>query len=333
MALVGQFYSVEDASANPSHAPSAMIGGVTPVPLPPWRIVFIAQILPAVQGFHAYATAAGHRPVAVLTTPSAQGRHLSPRNLDFFRQLVEGAPPELDVIVVSEKARLEPLILALDPDLLMVAGFFWRLPPEVLAIPRVGAVNSHPSLLPRHRGPVPFAWAVREGDTELGLTFHRMDEHFDTGAILAQGTVPLGEDDGFPDLAPRLGELSQRLLPVVFERLAAGDPGDPQSEQAATYAGHFGEDYRHVDWGEPAPALHRQVRAWQFAFAEDAGPLATVEGRTLRLIRSHVEPDASGAPGTVLRRKGDELLVACGEGALWLLETEQVEHTEGSIRA
>jgi len=80
-------------------------------------------------------------------------------------------------------------------DLLVVYGFNWKLPAAVLRTPRSGAVNIHSSLLPRYRGPAPVLRAIRNGDAEIGLTVHRMDEQFDTGPILAQqGGIPLDED-------------------------------------------------------------------------------------------------------------------------------------------
>ena len=72
-------------------------------------------------------------------------------------------------------------------------GFPWKIPADALAVPTLGWLNGHPSLLPRHRGPIPVAWAIRDGDEEIGITFHRMDAELDTGAILAQAAQPLGE--------------------------------------------------------------------------------------------------------------------------------------------
>ena len=87
-----------------------------------------------------------------------------------------------------------------------------------------------PGQLPRHRGPIPLAWALREGDGEFGVTWHRMDAELDTGPILAQTTVPIEDDDTtIEQIGPKLTQASFGLLPRVFERLAAGDPGDPQT--------------------------------------------------------------------------------------------------------
>ena len=85
---------------------------------------------------------------------------------------------------------IAPLLASVEPDLVVCMGFPWKIPPDALAVPRLGWLNGHPSLLPRHRGPLPVAWAIREGDEEIGITFHRMDADLDTGPILAQRRYP-----------------------------------------------------------------------------------------------------------------------------------------------
>jgi methionyl-tRNA formyltransferase len=292
----------------------------------PWRIVFLSTVQPAVAGMDTFARASGHQPVAIITSQGPQGRRdeANPQRREFFNRLVWESPPDLDIAIAHDRSRLAPLLAAFDPDLVLCLGFPWRVPPDALAVPRLGIVNGHPSLLPRYRGPSPMAWAVRNGEMELGMSYHRMDEDFDTGGVLAQGSIPLGEDDWITDLQPRLGALSAQLLPRVFERLAAGDPGDPQDIAQASYAGFFEDEYSPVEWSQPAADLHRQVRAWSFMFGYGPGAVAQVDGRTIRIVRSRVERGAEeGVPGEVIRRDGDAVLVRCGEDALWVLETEE----------
>ena len=78
---------------------------------------------------------------------------------------------------------------------MLCAGFPWKLPQEALDVARLGSVNEHPALLPRHRGPIPLAWALRDNDGQFGVTWHRMDAELDTGPILAQTTIPIEDDD------------------------------------------------------------------------------------------------------------------------------------------
>lgn len=277
----------------------------------PWRIVIFSTVAPAVLGFDAILRAAGHEPVAVLAPRLPADA--DPRRREFYNAMVEGAPAGLDLCLVPSKDRLPRLVAAYEPDLGLCMGYPWKLPREVLEIPRLGVLNGHPSLLPRHRGPIPMAWAFREGDAELGLTYHLMDEEFDTGPILAQGSRPIPPDAWFGDLQPLFPELVQELLPKALARLAAGDCGDPQSEGGATYAGLFEADYVHVDWSKPAPEIHTQARAWSVAFAFRAGergPIAELDGERVRLLRTSLT-EVDGA-----RR------VECGDGPLWIVESE-----------
>src|SRR4029078_13619853 len=169
-----------------------------------------------------------------------------------------------------------------EPAIGLCAGYRWLLPPEVLAIPALGVVNSHPALLPRHRGPYPFAWAIREADAELGLTLHLMDETFDTGPVLAQGSRPMPADQRIGSLVTVLQELARELYPAALRRVLAGERGDPQRSEGVTWAGPFGADYAELDNGKTRAELLRQVRAWQVMFDTSVvGPVATIEGRRL----------------------------------------------------
>ncbi|HET6745708.1 MAG TPA: formyltransferase family protein, partial [Candidatus Limnocylindria bacterium] len=226
-------------------------------------------------------------------------------------------PAGLDLLLPATKYAIEPLLRAYDPDLLLCWGFPWKIPLSALQVPRLGSVNCHPALLPRHRGPVPLAWALREGDGQYGVTWHRMDAELDTGAILAQATVPM-EDDDFEIMVvgPRIAPVALGLLPGVLERVAAGDPGDPQPLEGASWAGHFDEDYATVDWTQPARKIHDQVRAWAFTFGLSPvqGPIAELDGQRVRLTRTSLVD-----PG------GDARRVETGDGPIWVLSTEPIE--------
>jgi methionyl-tRNA formyltransferase len=277
------------------------------------RVVIYSMVLPAAAGLEGIARAEGYEPVALIVPRLRNDADEGSRQR--FRELVEGAPAGLDVCIADRKASLERLTRTYEPRLGLCFGYRWLLPPEVLAIPELGVVNGHPSLLPRHRGPYPFAWAVRERDTELGMTYHSMDERFDTGPILAQGSRPMPEEVTFPTLQPLLAELSLELLPRALARLEAGERGDPQSEDGATYAGPFGDDYRDVDWGRPAAEIHRQVCAWSFNFELGSpGPLAELDGETVRLVTTSLTDPGDGA-----RR------VETGDGPLWIVESHALE--------
>ena len=101
--------------------------------------------------------------------------------------------------------------------------------------------------LPRYRGPSPVSWAIRNGESEIGFTFHYMDAELDTGNILAQERIPLGDEHGWEELTPKLATAVGNILPGVLERVASGDAGDPQDESAASYFGLFEPEYAWID--------------------------------------------------------------------------------------
>jgi methionyl-tRNA formyltransferase len=106
------------------------------------------------------------------------------------------------------------------------------------------------------------------------------------------------------------------LLPRVFERLASGDPGEPQAADAASWGGMFGEDYATIDWSQTAREIHNQVRAWSFAFGMGPvqGPIAELDGKRVKVTRTSLSDPGDGSPA-----------VEVGDGRIWILETEEVE--------
>ena len=272
------------------------------------RIVLVSQVPQAAQGFHELLIGLGHEPVALLCSREHAGRYGNR-----FDDLVRDAPAVLDVVVPASRARIAPLLRALEPDLVLCLGFPWKVPPEALAVPRHGWMNGHPSRLPKYRGPSPVSWAIRNGERELGFTFHRMDAELDTGAILAQGTFELGDEHSWEELEPRLVEVVVELLPKALARIEAGDPGDRQDGEGS-YASFFGPEYVWIDWSRPAEEIRRQVQAWRFASATDGdrGALAEVDGETVRVLRTSLNA-TNGSPGVEAR-----------DGTIWITETEPV---------
>ena len=277
-----------------------------------WRIALITTVTPVAGILDAALRELGHEPVAVIS--ARRPAPIDPARRGFPELSDSTAPPGLDVLIAREKWSMEPLLRALKPDLAICWGFPWRIPLEALEVPRLGSINQHPGLLPRHRGPIPISWAIRDGDPGYGMTWHRMDANLDTGGILAQGTVPMRDDEfSFLELGPRLAEAATSLLPRALERVAAGDPGDTQPAEGVTWAGHFGEDYADVDWSTSAREIHNQVRAWAFTTPSAvAGPMTDLDGRRARLTRtSLVDP---GEPSAIRRETGD--------GPIWVVAWE-----------
>lgn len=270
------------------------------------RIVLVSQVARAVHGLTQLLRGLEHEPVALLVSRDGVDRYGE------FGEHVLGAPEGLDVVVPATRARLAPLIRAYEPDVLLCLGFPWVIPADALAAARLGAVNGHPSLLPRYRGPIPVAWAIRHGETEIGFTFHRMDADLDTGPILAQAPVALEDEHSFEELEPKFVGVVTELLPVALARVEAGDSGDLQDEARASYFSFFEPEYAWIDWSRGREEIRRQVRAWRFAGGGQAGrgALAELDGQAVRVLRVSVEP-GSGTP------------VECGDGTIWIVETEE----------
>jgi methionyl-tRNA formyltransferase len=278
-------------------------------PPPPWRVVIATRILPVALGFDATLREAGHEPVALLTIRDTEGRYG-----DFeLGPLLQGVPADLDVLMPAGRGSLAPLLEACRPDLVVCMGFPWKIPVRALEVPALGWLNGHPSLLPRHRGPVPVAWAIRAGEEEIGITFHRMDAELDTGAVLAQRAVPLGEYAEPEQFYGRLGPEVLAVLRDALDRVAAGEPGTLQA--GGDYQSFFTDDDAWLDWSRPAVELHRLVWAWRYAVPRGLcrGALTELDGETVRVLASSLS-EVEGA-----RR------VECADAPLWLVQTESVE--------
>lgn len=269
------------------------------------RVVLISEVAPAVEGLSAMLRAQGHEPVALLCVRHGTARYTQ------MSELLAAAPPELDIVMPAARDRIAPLLRLFEPDVALCIGFPWKIPPAALAAPRHGIVNGHPSLLPRYRGPSPLSWAIRNGDDEIGFTFHYMDAELDTGNVLGQVRVPLDDEHSWDELTPKMAQAVGGLLPAVLERVAAGDSGDPQDESKASYLGAFEPEYAWIDRSRPVAEVERQVRAWRFHSAApgDRGALAEIEGETVRVLR-------------VSREANDRHALACADGTLWIVETE-----------
>lgn len=279
------------------------------------KLAIISNVQPIAERLIPFLRDLGHDPVAVIAQRALEDKaHDAAANgpLPYSNVI---APFGVDLHFVSDKSRLAPVLRVYEPDVTLCWGFGWKIQQEALDVARLGSVNQHPAKLPQHRGPVPFAWAFRDGLAEFGSTWHRMDAELDTGSILAQTTVPILDDDcEILDFAPRIGFAAKQLLPRVFERLEAGDPGDPQPTEGVSWAGHFEQDeYAEVELTKTARETHNQVRAWQFTFdiADSRGPYLELDGERHRLVRTSLTD-----PG------GDARRIECADAPLWIVRSE-----------
>jgi methionyl-tRNA formyltransferase len=279
---------------------------------PSWRVVIVTRILPVALGFHAALREAGHEPVGLLTIRDTDGRY---GGFDLSGMLDE-LPPELDLLMPARRSSIAPLLASVEPDLVVCMGFPWKVPADALAVPRLGWINGHPSLLPHHRGPVPVAWTIREGEKEFGVTFHKMDAELDTGPILAQNVLPVGELCSPDEFYGRMGPAVIDVLGKALANLAAGVEASVQ--EGGDYQSFFGDEDATLDFSRPAVEVHRLVWAWRFTIPRGTlhGALAELDGVTVRVLASSLT-EVAGATR-----------VECADAPLWLVETETVGTSE-----
>jgi methionyl-tRNA formyltransferase len=277
------------------------------------RVVLVTRILPVALGFHAAVREAGHEPVALLSIRDPEKRY---GDLD-VAALVDGVPAELDVLLASRRSSIAPLLRSLEPDLVVCMGLPWKIPPDALAVPPLGWLNGHPSLLPAHRGPVPFAWAIRAGDEETGVTYHFMDADLDTGPVVVQRRFPIGEYVEPDEFYARIGPVMVETLGEALRLVEAGERGTPQPE-GGQYETFFTEDDVWLDRTRTALEMHRLAWAWRYTIAlhTEKGLLVDVDGATVRVLESSLA-EVEGAPR-----------VDCADGPLWLVRTEPLPEAE-----
>ncbi|AKJ27246.1 methionyl-tRNA formyltransferase [Caldimonas brevitalea] len=227
----------------------------------------------------------------------------------------------LDGKFPDDAAQARERLLAVQPDVMVVAAYGLILPRWVLELPRLGCLNIHASLLPRWRGAAPIHRAIEAGDASTGITIMQMDEGLDTGAMLLVESLPIAADDSTASLHDKLATLGGRLIVEALELAACGGLNPvAQPEAGVTYAHKIDKAEAEIDWALPATQIERRLRA----FDPFPGATGRLGGAVLKCWRGRVVPAAAGsAPGTVLEVGADGVVVACGEGALRLTELQK----------
>ncbi len=279
---------------------------------------FAASALAAIAG-------AGHEIALVLTRvdrPGGRGQALreSPvKRLARERGLPVEQPRTL------RDPELQRRLRDVGADVMVVAAYGAILPPEVLAIPRLGCLNIHASLLPRWRGAAPIQRAIEAGDRETGITIMQMDEGLDTGAMLLVEREPIRADDTGGSVHDRLAALGARTIVAALAALERGElRAHAQPAEGVTYAAKLTRADESIDWSLPALALVDRVRA----FDPVPGSVTALAAEPRQRIRIWRVRAATGAqapaaePGTVLE-SGARLVVACGDGAVEVLELQK----------
>ena len=281
--------------------------------------------------------AAGFSIPLVLTQPdrpAGRGLKLQPSAVKAFA-LAHGLPLaqprglRFDGKFADDAQAVRDALQAARPDVLVVAAYGLILPPWLLALPRLGCLNIHASLLPRWRGAAPIHRAIEAGDGRSGITLMRMDAGLDTGDMLLVEAVDIAADDTTATLHDRLAALGARLIVRALELAAGGGlHATPQPADGVTYAHKIDKAEGAIDWAQPAEVIERRIRA----FDPFPGASTSLDGAPIKVWRAQVVA-GDAAPGTVLDESDDAIVVACGERALALTELQRAGGKRVPLRA
>ena len=208
---------------------------------------------------------------------------------------------------------------ALKPDICAVVAYGRILPQRVLDIPTCGCVNIHASLLPQYRGSAPYQWAVLDGLKETGVSAQHMVLEMDAGDVIDVEKTPIGENDTAGEVLDRLAVLGAQLLSRVLSRAKCGDKccGVPQCKEEVTFAPMLDKSMCPIDWTKTACQVHNHVRGLH------PWPVATMElqGKKFKVHATRVV-EGSGKPGEILGLTKTGLKIACGEGAVEVIQLQ-----------
>jgi len=287
----------------------------------PWRIIFFGTPIFAIPTLKNLLQGPDEV-VAVVTQPDREkgrGRKVIPspvKELALQHGLTLLQPEKVKEEGFQEK------IKSLQPELFVVLAYGQILPRFLLQIPKYGAVNVHASLLPKYRGAAPIAWAILKGERVTGVTTIMMDEGMDTGDILLQTEIPIGEEETSETLHDRLALLGAKLLLETVSGMKAGNVHPiPQDHLKVTYAPPLKKEDGRIDWSKEGKEIDRQVRAlnpWPGAFTE-------WNGKLLKIFRGEVREEISkGKAGMVSWVGSDFIEVETGEN-FFLIKEVQLE--------
>ena len=215
-----------------------------------------------------------------------------------------------------------------EADLIVTAAYGKILPKAVLDLPKYGCINCHGSLLPARRGASPVQRAILEGDKVTGVTFMKMDVGMDTGDIIDKVEVKIGPNEHTESQMNRLAEASAAKLPEIIDKWVKGElTSTKQDESLATSCPPIRPEEGEFFWTQDAKDIHNRVRAlsaWPGAFVMK-------EDKKLKVLDSEVVEDETlipdelknAEPGTVVKAKGENLIVRCGNGFLKIKELQQ----------
>jgi methionyl-tRNA formyltransferase len=263
---------------------------------------------------------AGHEVTAVYTQPPrAAGRGMALRKSPVHQAaetagLVVATPERLRSAEEQERFR------ALNADAAVVVAYGLILPRAILAAPRFGCFNVHASLLPRWRGAAPINCAIMAGDRETGVSIMRITEGLDEGPVCLEARMPIGANQTAGELHDALAVQGAGLMVYALAALERDELDcRPQTEEGATYAEKIGPAETRLDWKRPAREVHDHIRGLSPRPAAWFELELNGKRERIKALRSMLA-DGGGLPGVLL---DENLTVACGEGAVRLIEVQR----------
>jgi len=264
----------------------------------------------------------GHEICAVYTQPDKpknRGMKLLPTPVKEYA-LTQNLPVyQPERLVEAEEVEQ---LRRLQPELIVAAAYGQLLSEEVLAIPPMGCINVHSSLLPKYRGAAPINWAVVNGDAETGVTIMHMAKELDAGDIIDQVTTPIDPDEFVEQVHDRLAQLGGELLVKVVADIAAGTAKrTPQDPAQVTFAPMLSRELCPIDWTQSAKRIHDKVRGLVPWPATSTDCFTAEPVKVFRVTETGVSTDKE--PGTVVSAGKDGIDIACGDGkVLRILELQ-----------
>jgi methionyl-tRNA formyltransferase len=264
--------------------------------------------------------AKGHIVTAVYTSAAKPG---GPRGLEPVPSPVHVAARRFGIEVVTPRTlRTGDAVATLhefNPDVVVVAAYGLILPKTILDVPAKGCLNLHASLLPRWRGAAPIERAIMAGDTETGVVVMGMEEGLDTGPVALAERIAIGPDANAGEIRDRLAHIGAGLMTRALAMLE-GLAFTPQAEAGVTYAHKIDKAEARIDWRKPASDVHNLIRG----LAPFPGAFFEADlGKGLERVKVFRTRIAEGG-GTPSRVLDDGLTIACGEGAIRILEVQRV---------
>lgn len=256
----------------------------------------------------------GQTLLAVSQPERPAGRHLRPQACSLACYAASRGAELFQPVNVNDPSSLER-IRAWRPELLVTASYGALLKKQLRCLPALGALNLHPSLLPRYRGATPVQSALLEGEESTGVSIFRLSPRLDAGPIYLQRATPIAPGENFTELQNRLARLAASLLAELLPQLESGAAAArPQEESQASYTRKIGPADLWLDWQAPAARIHSRIRAFSFT----PGARVLRQGRQLKLLAAQCTGlPAAGPPGTIAAILPEQgFLVNCADAQL-----------------